>query len=157
MPKFNPPDPHFESRVRESFTAQQLMRTLDARIAKIVPGEVHVGLPFSSALTQQAGFLHAGAITSIVDSACGYAAYSLMPAGATVLTVEFKVNLLSPATGERFLAIGKVIRPGRTLFVCSGEVIAFDDGNSKLVALMQATMMQLSTRGEDENGQDPRR
>lgn len=144
MQKPDPPDPNFEARVRASFSAQPLMQTLGARIVKIAPGEVHVELPFSAALTQQDGFIHAGAITSIVDSACGYAAFSLMPADAAVLTVEFKVNLLSPAKGERFVAIGKVVKPGRTLTVCSGEVVAYAGGETKPVAMMQATMMQLT-------------
>jgi uncharacterized protein (TIGR00369 family) len=144
MREFKPPDANFEARVRASFSAQPLMRTLSARIIKVAPGEVHIELPFSAALTQQDGFIHAGVITSIVDSACGYAAFSLMPAGASVLTVEFKVNLLNPARGERFVAIGKVIKPGRTLAVCGGEVNAYANGDAKPVAMMQATMMQLS-------------
>jgi uncharacterized protein (TIGR00369 family) len=143
MQELEPPDPNFEARVRASFSAQPLMRTLGARIIHIAPGAVQIELPFNPALTQQDGFIHAGAITSIVDSACGYAAFSLMPAGAAVLTVEFKVNLLSPAKGERFVAIGTVVKPGRTLTVCSGEVVAYADGETKPVALMQATMMQL--------------
>lgn len=144
MEKFDPPDPQFESRVRSGFAAQPLMRTIHARLIKIAPGEVHIELPFGAALTQQHGFLHAGVVTSIVDSACGYAAYSLMPRDTGVLTVEFKVNLVNPAKGERFVAIGKVVKPGRTLSVCSGEVIAHSDGETKLVAMMQATMMQVS-------------
>lgn len=144
MRKFDPLDPQFESRVRTGFAGQALMRTLDARIIKIAPGEVHIELPFGADFTQQNGFVHAGVITSIVDSACGYAAYSLMPAGAGVLTVEFKVNLINPAKGERFVAVGRVVKPGRTLSVCSGEVIAFASGETKLVAMMQATMMQVS-------------
>ncbi|HLF23559.1 MAG TPA: PaaI family thioesterase [Burkholderiales bacterium] len=144
MQKFDPPDPNFESRVRAGFAAQELMRTLGATLIKVAPGEVHIELPFSDALTQGNGFIHAGITTSIVDSACGYAAYSLMPADASVLTVEFKVNLINPAKGERFVAIGKVIKPGRTLSVCSGEVFAFDGGGTKLVALMQATMTQVA-------------
>ena len=144
MKNFDPPDPHFESRVRSGFAAQPLMRTLGATLAKIAPGEVHIELPFSAALTQGNGYIHAGAITSIVDSACGYAAFSLMPVGTSVLTVEFKVNLINPAKGDRFVAIGKVIKPGRTLSVCSGEVIAFANAETKLVAMMQATMMQVS-------------
>lgn len=143
MKAFEPLDPNFEARVRAGFTAQQLMRTLGAAIVKVAPGEVHIELPFSEALTQGHGFHHAGVTTAIVDSACGYAAYSLMPADSSVLTVEFKVNLVNPAKGERFLAIGKVIKPGRTLSICSGEVTAYDNGQTKLVAMMQATMMQV--------------
>jgi len=144
MQKFDPLNPDFESRVRAGFAAQPLMRTLGATLAKIAPGEVHIELPFSAALTQGNGYIHAGAITSIVDSACGYAAFSLMPVGTSVLTVEFKVNLINPAKGDRFVAIGKVIKPGRTLSVCSGEVTAYANGATKLIAMMQATMMQVS-------------
>jgi len=144
MQKFDPLNPDFESRVRAGFAAQPLMRTLGATLAKIAPGEVHIEMPFSAALTQGNGYIHAGAITSIVDSACGYAAFSLMPVGTSVLTVEFKVNLINPAKGDRFVAVGKVIKPGRTLSVCSGEVTAYANGATKLIAMMQATMMQVS-------------
>ena len=144
MHTFTPLDPDFESRVRAGFGAQKFMRTLGATLVTVTPGEVHIELPFSDALTQGNGFHHAGVTTAIVDSACGYAAYSLMPADTSVLTVEFKVNLVNPAQGERFVAIGKVIKPGRTLSICSGEVTAYDKGQAKLVAMMQATMMQVS-------------
>jgi uncharacterized protein (TIGR00369 family) len=121
------------------------MKTISAQLVKVSPGEVHIEIPFQEALTQQNGFIHAGIITSIVDSACGYAAYSLMAAASGVLTVEYKINLLSPAIGERFLAIGRVRKPGRTLTVCEGDVFANDEGEAKLVATMLATMMRLST------------
>ena len=149
MQTFTPLDPAFESRVRAGFAAQSVMRTFGAALARVAPGEVHIELPFNAALTQQNGFLHAGVVTSIVDSACGFAAYSLMPPGSGVLTVEFKVNLLNPAQGERFLALGKVVKPGRTLTVCTGEVTAYANGAAKVIALMQATMMQLAT--QDQN------
>ena len=123
------------------------MRTMGATLTKLAPGEVHIELPFSDALTQGNGFHHAGVTTAIVDSACGFAAFSLMPADSSVLTVEFKVNLIGPAKGGRFLAVGKVIKHGRTLSVCSGEVTAYDKGQSKLIAMMQATMMQVSKQG----------
>jgi uncharacterized protein (TIGR00369 family) len=145
MQAFNPPDPGFESRVRSSFGLQQLMKTIHAELVQVSPGEVHIEIPFQDALTQQNGFIHAGIITSIVDSACGYAAYSLMAAASGVLTVEYKINLLSPAIGERFLAIGRVRKPGRTLTVCEGDVFAHTQGEEKLVATMLATMMRLST------------
>ena len=144
MHAFIPPDPAFESRVRSSFDLQQLMKTINAKLMKVSPGEVHIEIPFQQELTQQNGFIHAGIITSIVDSACGYAAYSLMTATSGVLTVEYKINLLSPATGERFLAIGRVKKPGRTLTVCEGDVFAHTGGEEKLVATMLATMMRLS-------------
>lgn len=143
MKTFEPLDPNFESRVRAGFAAQSLMRTLGATLVSVAPGEVRIELPFSDKLTQGNGFHHAGVTTAIVDSACGYAAYSLMPVEANVLTVEFKVNLINPAHGERFLAVGKVIKPGRTLSICSGEVTAYDKGQTRLIAMMQATMMQV--------------
>jgi len=120
------------------------MNTIRAKLVRVGPGEVHIEIPFQQELTQQNGFIHAGIITSIVDSACGYAAYSLMTATSGVLTVEYKVNLLSPAIGERFLAIGRVKKPGRTLTVCEGDVFAHAEGKEKLVATMLATMMRLS-------------
>ena len=144
MQAFIPPDPAFESRVRSSFDLQQLMKTINAKLIKVSPGEVHIEIPFQQELTQQNGFIHAGIITSIADSACGYAAYSLMTATSGVLTVEYKINLLSPAIGERFLAIGRVKKPGRTLTVCEGDVFAHAKGEEKLVATMLATMMRLS-------------
>jgi uncharacterized protein (TIGR00369 family) len=144
MQAFDPPDPEFESRVRSSFNLQQLMKTINAELVQVNPGEVHIEIPFQQALTQQNGFIHAGIITSIVDSACGFAAYSLMAATSGVLTVEYKINLLSPAIGERFLAIGRVKKPGRTLTVCEGDVFAHTEGGTKLVATMLATMMRLS-------------
>jgi uncharacterized protein (TIGR00369 family) len=121
------------------------MKTINAELVHVGPGEVHIEIPFQPALTQQNGFIHAGIITSIVDSACGYAAYSLMAVASGVLTVEYKINLLSPAIGERFLAIGRVKKPGRTLTVCEGDVFAHTKGEEKLVATMLATMMRLST------------
>lgn len=124
-----------------SFARQQLMASLGASMVKVVPGEVRIELPFSAAHTQQHGYVHAGAITSIVDSACGYAALTLMVANLEVVTVEFKVNFLNPAKGASFLAIGKVVKPGRTITVCTGEVFALTGGEQKAIAVMQATMM----------------
>ncbi len=136
-----PQDPNFRDRVAESFARQQFMRHLGAQLAAVHPGEVEIVLPFSEKLTQQHGFVHAAAITAIADSACGYAALSLMAPGLDVLSVEFKVNLLSPAAGERFIAVGRVIRPGRTLTVCTAEVEADQGDGRKLIAAMQATMI----------------
>jgi uncharacterized protein (TIGR00369 family) len=141
MPSFNPPDADFENRVRSSFDNQRVMNTIGARMIKVVPGEVHLELLFNPDLTQQHGYVHAGIVGTIVDSACGYAAYTLMPVFAEVLTVEYKVNFLSPAIGEKFIAVGRVIKPGRTLTVCSGDVVAYNNSAEKLVATMQATMM----------------
>jgi uncharacterized protein (TIGR00369 family) len=139
------PDPEFEARVRASFGKQAFMVTLGARLTAVAPGEVTIELPFRADLTQQHGFLHAGVVTSVIDSACGYAALSVMPPGTAVLSVEFKVNLLKPAAGPLFRATGKVIRAGRTLTVCTGELEALGEPPA-LVAVMQATMMTLSDR-----------
>lgn len=142
-----PPDPDYEARVRASFGRQQVMALLGARMTVVQPGMTEIVLPFREALTQQHGFIHAGVVTTIVDSACGYAALSLMPPGVGVLTIEFKVNLLNPAAGERLVARGQVVKPGRTLMVCTGEVIAErNDGTPQTVALMQTTMMVVRDR-----------
>ena len=111
--------------MRASFARQGLLATLGARVTRIAPGAGDVAIAFDERLTQQHGYLHAGALTAALDSACGYAALTLMPEEAAVLTIEFKVNLLAPAAGERFLARGRVVRTGRTLTVCRGDAIAF--------------------------------
>jgi uncharacterized protein (TIGR00369 family) len=134
-------DPNFQARVRASFARQAFMTTLGARLATVEPGHVVIELPFRPDLTQQHGFLHAGVVAAVVDSACGYAALTLMPPGAAVLSVEFKINLMRPAAGASFRATGQVLRAGRTLTVCSGEAEALDAGGSSIIAVMQATMM----------------
>ena len=141
-----PRDPGFESRVRASFERQRFMATLGAVLERIVPGEVAIAFTHRDELTQQHGFLHAGVMTSVLDSACGYAALSVMEPGAGVLSVELKVNMLAPATGARFVATGRVVRPGRTLIVCTGEVTADAEGELVSVMLMQATMMAVRGR-----------
>jgi uncharacterized protein (TIGR00369 family) len=141
MSNFTAVDPDFESRIRASFGAQKVMQTLGARLERVAPGEVRIELPFNPALTQQHGYLHAGILGILVDSACGYAAYTLMPAGPEVLSVEYKINFLSPAKGRLFTAVGRVVKPGRTLTVCAGEAWAHTDAEPKLVAAMQATMI----------------
>lgn len=132
-------------RIAESFRLQGLMTTLGATLAFVGDGEVHIGLPFSAALTQQRGYTHAGAISSILDTACGYAALTKAPADCDVVTAEFKINLLRPALGDRFLAVGKVQNAGRLLAVCTGEVRAFSTAapGHKVVALMQATIVNV--------------
>ena len=129
-------------RIADSFALQGLMASIGASVAFVGDGEVQIELPFSPHLTQQRGYVHAGAITSIVDSACGYAALTKAPAECDVVTAEFKINLLRPALGDRFLAIGRVQNAGRLLTVCTGEVRAFfrDDPAYKVVAIMQATI-----------------
>ncbi|WP_432240178.1 PaaI family thioesterase [Herbaspirillum robiniae] len=131
-------------RIAASFSAQGLMATLGAQLAAVEDGEVRIELPFSKHLSQQQGFMHAGATTTILDNACGYAALTKAPAGCEVVTVEFKVNFMRPAIGERFVAIGRVQNSGRSLAVCSGEVLAFAGGASKVVALMQATIAHVA-------------
>jgi uncharacterized protein (TIGR00369 family) len=135
-------------RVQRSFDAQGLMTTLGARLERVAPGEVQIALPFSRHLSQQLGYLHAGAITSILDSACGYAALTQAPAGMEVVTAEFKINLMRPGIGQHFLAIGRVQNAGRLLTVCTGEVRAWAgalDGPHKVIALMQATIVNVAT------------
>ena len=134
-----------QNRITTSFTAQGLMTTLGAQISLVQDGEVHITLPFSKLLSQQHGYVHAGAITSVVDSACGYAAMTKAPEGYNVVTAEFKVNFMRPAIGERFLAIGKVQSAGKMLTVCTGEVRAYSGAGDdyKVIALMQATIVNV--------------
>lgn len=129
-----------QDRIGTSFGAQGLMTTLGAELVQVTAGEVHIALWPRSELSQQHGFMHAGAITSVVDSACGYAALTMAPAGHEVMTIEFKVNFMRPAAAERFLAIGKVIKAGRSITVCQGQVLGEQDGQRRDIALMQATM-----------------
>lgn len=137
----------YEDRVRASFERQEIMRTIGAELTLVTPGIIEIEMPFSAALTQQHGFLHAGVISTALDSACGYAAFSLMPADATVLTIEFKVNLLAPGKGERFLFRGSVTKPGRTIVVADGQAYAFGaDGEARLIATMTGTMMTVRGR-----------
>jgi uncharacterized protein (TIGR00369 family) len=146
MGSFHPADPEFERRIRGSFARQAMMTTLGATLERVAPGEVDIRLPFRADLTQQHGFLHAGAMTSIVDSACGYAALTLMPVGAAVLSVEFKVNLIAPGKGESVLARGRVLQAGRTLTTCAGDVFAVVGGEEKLVLTLLGTMMTVHGR-----------
>jgi uncharacterized protein (TIGR00369 family) len=136
-----------EKRVKESFARQTVMATIGASITGVEPGEVTIELPFRSDLAQQHGFIHAGVVTMIVDTACGYAALTRMPASAAVLTAEYKINFLSPAEGEKLIARGRVLKPGRALTVCYGDVHAVKDGQEKLVATMLATMMTREETG----------
>jgi uncharacterized protein (TIGR00369 family) len=136
-----------ESRVRQSFSKQAFMSNLGAELSAVGEGMVEIRLPFSSTLTQQDGYLHAGAITAILDSACGYAALSVAPANCEVLTVEFKVNLLAPAASELFVARAQVKRAGRKLTVCSADAFGFTANKEKVVATMLATIMNMPTAG----------
>ena len=149
------PDEPIFARVSKSFEQQKIMQLLGATLSRVGRGQVEITLLFREELTQQHGFLHAGAIATILDSACGYAALSVMPEGAGVLTIEFKTNLLAPAKGSRFIARGRVVRAGRTIIVCSGDVMALHDSSSEVgegeerevaVATMLATIMVVQGR-----------
>jgi uncharacterized protein (TIGR00369 family) len=139
-------DRHHEERIRASFARQGLMRTIGATLGDISPGTVEIQLVPSPAISQQHGFVHAGAVTAIADSAAGYAVLSLMPAGRGVLSVEYKINLLAPAIGDRILARGSVVRAGRTLTVAQASVFAETDGDERLIAILTATMMTVEGR-----------
>ncbi|MBK6366114.1 MAG: PaaI family thioesterase [Polaromonas sp.] len=133
-------------RIHKSFTAQGLMTTLGAQLSLVQNGEVHITLPFSTNLSQQHGYVHAGSITSVVDSACGYAALTVAPVGCEVVTAEFKINFMRPAIGDQFLAIGKVSNAGKLLSVCTGEVRAYKGQSEdyKVIAVMQATIVNIA-------------
>ena len=136
----------YEARLRESFARQAAMRTIGAEIAHVAPGEVDLRMAYREDLTQQHGFIHAGIIGALADSACGYAAYTLMAPDDGVLTVEFKINLLEPAAGERFVARGRVVRAGRTLTICRGDAYATAGATERHVATVAATMMAMRGR-----------
>jgi len=139
----------YEARVRASYARQKIMDAIGAELTRVEAGTVEIEMDYRPELTQQHGFLHAGIISTALDSACGYAAYSLMPEDAAVLTIEFKVNLLSPGRGTRFLFRGSVTKPGRTIIVADGQAYAYDaDGNAKLIATMTATIMAVSGRDD---------
>jgi len=148
---YKPNDARYKEKVTESFDRQQVMKTINASIKEIIPGQIELEFPFQQNLTQQHGLIHAGIISTVLDSACGYAAFSLMPEDAAVLTIEFKVNLLAPAKGTRFRALGKVKKPGRNITVAEGEMLSFTNNDSKLVATMVATIMAVYERPGIEN------
>jgi len=137
------PNPNFADEVRRSFARQPMMQLIGATLSLVEPGVVEITLPYRQELTQQNGYLHAGMVTTIADTACGYAAFSLMPAGSEVLSVEFKVNLLRPAVGDSLLARAEVIKAGKTLTVVRADVFAITENNRTLVATMQGTMICL--------------
>ena len=141
-----PKDSLYRQRVEDSFALQGVMQTLGARLEKLEPGAVDIGLAWDRSLTQQHGFLHAGVVSTALDSACGYAAFSLMPEDAAVLTIEFKINLLAPAKGERFRMEGRVLKPGRTITVCEGRAYALQDQKETLIATMNCTLMTVMGR-----------
>jgi len=136
----------FEKKVRDNFGRQLFMSTIGAEMISVGRGSVEIRFPFSSKLTQQNGFVHAGAVTSIMDSACGYAALSVAPEEVDVLTVEFKVNLLAPGIGESFVARASVKRAGKRLAVCTADAVAVKAGEEKLIASMLATIMNIERK-----------
>ena len=146
MPRPEPASHDFARRVRDSFSRQGAMQTLGAELTRLEQGTVDVSLDWAAGLTQQHGFLHAGMVSTALDSACGYAGLTLMPADAAVLTIEFKINLLAPAKGRRFRMEGRVIKPGRTILVTEGRAYAIDDGDEKLIATMGCTLMCVQGR-----------
>lgn len=148
VPRFEPKDPDYAARVRASFARQAAMKTIGATLAAVEPGRVVIELPWAQALTQQHGFLHAGMVATGLDSACGYAGFSLMPANAGVLTIEYKINLLAPAQGQSFRMEGLVIKPGRTVSVTEGRAWAIDGGREKLIATMACTLMAVVGRND---------
>ena len=146
MPKFKAQDQEFESHIRMSFGKQTFMSAIGADLSLVSPGEVEIVLPFRDDLLQQHGYLHGAVIAAVADSACGYAARSLMPPGTTVMTVEYKISFLAPAAGDEFVARGSVLRSGRRLSVCIGEALARAAGQEKLVAVLMATMIPITDR-----------
>src|SRR5882672_11044818 len=143
MVRFEPKNPDYRAVATATFDRQQAMRTLGISIARLEAGEVELSMPYSPDWTQQNGFVHAGIITAGLDNACGIAAFTLMPVGSDILTVEFKTNLLAPARGKRFAFRATVVKPGRTLTVCEGRAYAEHDGIETLIATMTGTLMAL--------------
>ena len=140
-----PRNPAFAEEIKQSFVKQTIMGLIGAELSRVDPGLIEITLPYRADLAQQHGYLHAGIVTTIADSACGYAAYSLMPPNSEVLSVEFKVNLLRPAKGEKFLAVAEVVKAGKTLTVVRADVFGVDhEGQRELVATMLGTMICLS-------------
>ena len=147
-----PRHPDWKARCLDSFGRQAVMGSFGVSVADLAPGAVTLEMAFDATLTQQHGFLHAGVVTTVLDSACGYAAFTLMPATAEVLTIEFKSNFLAPARGERFRFAGEVVRPGRTITVTQGKAYAIDAGREVLISTMQATMMVVEGRPDLAQG-----
>jgi uncharacterized protein (TIGR00369 family) len=145
---FQPADPGFDARIRASFARQSAMATIGASVARVEPGEVEIRLPYAAHLTQQHGFLHGGIVGAALDSACGYAGSTLMPADVGVLSIEYKINFVAPAKGQSFRMVGTVVKPGRNITVVEGRAYAVDEGREKLVATMSTTLMAVSGRDD---------
>jgi uncharacterized protein (TIGR00369 family) len=148
MSEFQPLNPDYEAQGRASFARQKAMALIGARLMTVTPGLVRIELPFRDDLTQQHGLLHGGITSMIADTAAGFAAFTLMPPGSAVLTVEYKINLVSPGRGELFVAMGRVKKPGRTLVVCELDVEAIERGKSKVIAYGLETLMCLEPRAD---------
>lgn len=141
---FTPANPDFAQRIQRSFERQGFMKHLGAELTLVEPGLVEIQVPFAPELTQQHGFFHAGVVGTLADNCGGYAAFSLMPADASVLTVEYKLNLLAPAAGERLVSVGRVLKPGKSLTICRCQVSVVKDGQTKLCAASQMTIMTMA-------------
>jgi len=148
MTEFKPKTADYVHRVTDSFARQAALATMGARLVAVEPGRVTMEMDHDDRFTQQHGFIHAGVTTTVLDTACGYAAFSLMPADAGVLTVELKTNLLAPAAGETFMFVGRVVKPGRTVTFCEGEAFAVTNGTRKRIATLSATMMTVLGRDD---------
>jgi uncharacterized protein (TIGR00369 family) len=148
MVLFKPTDPQFRSRVEANFNQQQVMKTLGVKIVNVQTGEIELIMLYVAAYTQHHGFIHAGIIATALDSAYGHAAFTLVPDDTAMLTVEFQINLLASARGERFIFRGNVVKPDRTITACEGQAFAVDGGEEKLVATMTDTMMALFERDD---------
>jgi len=146
MSAFQVQDPDYEERVRRTFANQPALGTFGITLARIEPGALELRMLYDARLSQQNGFLHGGVVSAGLDTACGLASYTLMPAHADILTVEFKINLLAPAKGQTFRFVGNVVKPGRTLVVSEGHAYASNDGREKLIDTMSATMMTMVSR-----------
>ncbi|MDH3411880.1 MAG: PaaI family thioesterase [Gammaproteobacteria bacterium] len=145
-----PANPDFAARVRESFNRQGVMAHIGAELSLVEAGRVQIRLPFRESLSQQHGFFHGGITTTIADSACGYSAFTLMPADASVLTIEYKVNFLAPADGELLVATGQVVKPGRSIIVCHADMMILKGDRERLCATMTETIMVMQGLGEKE-------
>ncbi len=143
---FKPRNKNFRTKVEESFALQKAMKTIGCTIKKVDPGHIELEFPYDEKFTQQHGFIHAGILATAMDSACGYAAFSLMPENAGVLAVEFKINFLAPAKGEKIRVVGEVLKPGRTISVCQAEAFTNDGRGEKLVSQMTGTIMTVYDR-----------
>ncbi len=147
--EFTPRDPDYKNKVRESFERQQFMTYINAELVEVLPGYCEIHIPYDSNLTQQHGYFHAGIISTLADNAAGYASFSLMEEDASILTVEFKLNIMSPGDGEKLIGKAKVLKSGKTLTICRAEVYAVKQGVEKLCAAAQSTLIELKGRSDE--------